>query len=33
MPDEEGSIYALPVAVPLDVSRELTCDRREGDAW
>ena len=33
MPGEEGSIYALPVTVPLDVSRELTCDWREGDAW
>jgi aminoglycoside 2'-N-acetyltransferase I len=32
-PEEEGSIYVLPVAVPLDVSRELTCDWREGDAW
>jgi aminoglycoside 2'-N-acetyltransferase I len=32
-PGEEGSIYALPVTVPLDVSRELTCDWREGDAW
>jgi aminoglycoside 2'-N-acetyltransferase I len=26
MPEEEGSIYALPVTVPLDVSGELTCD-------
>ena len=33
MPEEEGSIYALPVTVPLDVSRELTCDWRAGDAW
>ena len=33
MPGEEGSIYALPVTVPLDVSRELTCDWRAGDAW
>ncbi len=32
-PGEEGSIYALPVTVPLDVSRELTCDWRAGDAW
>ena len=32
-PDEEGSIYVLPVTNPLDVSAELTCDWREGDAW
>ena len=31
--DEEGSIYVLPVAVALDVSRELACDWREGDVW
>jgi aminoglycoside 2'-N-acetyltransferase I len=30
---EEGSIYVLPVTGPLNVSRELTCDWREGDAW
>jgi aminoglycoside 2'-N-acetyltransferase I len=32
-PDEEGSIYVLPVSLRLDVSSELTCDWREGDAW
>jgi aminoglycoside 2'-N-acetyltransferase I len=32
-PEEEGSIYVLPVTDQLDVSRELTCDWREGDAW
>lgn len=32
-PDEEGSIYVLPVTIPLDVSAELTCDWRQGDAW
>ena len=31
--DEEGCIYVLPVAVALDVSRELACDWREGDVW
>jgi aminoglycoside 2'-N-acetyltransferase I len=31
--DEEGSIYVLPVAVPLDLSGELTCDWRDGDVW
>jgi aminoglycoside 2'-N-acetyltransferase I len=32
-PEEEGSIYVLPVTLPLDVTRELACDWREGDAW
>ena len=32
-PDEEGSIYVLPVILPVDVSGELTCDWREGDGW
>ncbi len=32
-PDEEGSIYVLPVKVALDVDRELTCDWRAGDVW
>jgi aminoglycoside 2'-N-acetyltransferase I len=31
--DEEGYIYVYPVTAPLDISRELTCDWREGDAW
>jgi len=30
---EDGSIYVLPVAVPLDLSGELTCDWRDGDVW
>jgi hypothetical protein len=25
--------HTAPVTDPLDVSRELTCDWREGDAW
>ncbi len=32
-PEEEGSIYVFPVSAPPDISRELTCDWREGDAW
>ena len=33
-PDEEGAVYVLPVdGVPLDLSRELTCDWRDGDVW
>jgi aminoglycoside 2'-N-acetyltransferase I len=31
--DEDGSIYVLPVAAALDLSHELTCDWRDGDAW
>jgi aminoglycoside 2'-N-acetyltransferase I len=31
--EEDGSIYVLPVAVPLNLSGELTCDWRDGDAW
>jgi aminoglycoside 2'-N-acetyltransferase I len=31
--DEDGSIYVLEVAFALDLSGELTCDWREGDAW
>jgi aminoglycoside 2'-N-acetyltransferase I len=30
---EDGSIYVLPVATPLDVFGELTCDWRDGDLW
>jgi len=30
---EDGSIYVLPGAVPLDLSGELTCDWRDGDVW
>ena len=31
--EEDGSIYVLPVTVPLDLSGELTCDWRDGDLW
>lgn len=31
--DEDGSVYVLPLAVPLDLAGELTCDWRDGDAW
>jgi aminoglycoside 2'-N-acetyltransferase I len=30
---EDGSVYVLPVEVPLDLSGELTCDWRDGDVW
>jgi len=31
--DDDGCLYVLPVAVPLDLSSELTCDWRDGDLW
>ncbi len=31
--EEDDSVYVLPVAVPLDLSGELTCDWRDGDVW
>lgn len=31
--EEDGCVYVLPVAVPLDLSGELTCDWRDGDVW
>jgi aminoglycoside 2'-N-acetyltransferase I len=31
--DDDGGIYVLPGAVPLDLSGELTCDWRDGDIW
>ena len=30
---EDGGIYVLPVAVPLDLSAPLVCDWRDGDVW
>ncbi len=32
-PEEDGSIYVLPVDVPLDLNGELSCDWRNGDVW
>jgi aminoglycoside 2'-N-acetyltransferase I len=31
--DEDGGIFVLPVAAPLELGGELTCDWRDGDAW
>ena len=31
--DEDGSIYVLPLTIPLDLAGELTCDWRDGDVW
>ena len=32
-PDENGCLYVFELAVPLDISGELTCDWRDGDVW
>lgn len=32
-PDEDGSVYVLPLAAALDLHGELCCDWRDGDAW
>jgi aminoglycoside 2'-N-acetyltransferase I len=32
-PDDDGGVYVLPLAIPLDLDGGLTCDWRDGDAW
>jgi aminoglycoside 2'-N-acetyltransferase I len=32
-PDDDGTIFVLPVAVEVDTSAELMCDWRAGDVW
>ncbi len=32
-PDDDGSVFVLPVGVSLDTSAALACDWREGDVW
>lgn len=32
-PDDDGSIFVLPVDVPMDPKAELVCDWRDGDVW
>jgi aminoglycoside 2'-N-acetyltransferase I len=31
--EEDGCIHVLPLAVPLELTSELTCDWRDGDLW
>ncbi len=31
--DEDGCLYVLPGAVPLDLDGDLICDWRDGDVW
>jgi aminoglycoside 2'-N-acetyltransferase I len=32
-PEDDGSVYVLPVGAALDPDGELTCESREGDPW
>jgi aminoglycoside 2'-N-acetyltransferase I len=32
-PDDDGSLFVLPVDVDVDPAAELTCDWRDGDVW
>ena len=32
-PDDDGTVFVLPVAISLDTSAELMCDWRAGDVW
>jgi aminoglycoside 2'-N-acetyltransferase I len=32
-PDDDGSIFVLPIEISLDTSAELMCDWRSGDVW
>jgi aminoglycoside 2'-N-acetyltransferase I len=31
--EADGCVYVLPLAAPLDLDGELTCDWRDGDVW
>jgi aminoglycoside 2'-N-acetyltransferase I len=32
-PDDDGTVFVLPVGIALDTSAELMCDWRTGDVW
>jgi aminoglycoside 2'-N-acetyltransferase I len=32
-PDDDGSVFVLPVGISLDATAALTCDWRDGDVW
>ena len=32
-PDDDGSLFMLPVTVELDPSEAIACDWRDGDVW
>ncbi len=32
-PDDDGSVFVLPIGISLDATAPLTCDWRDGDVW
>jgi aminoglycoside 2'-N-acetyltransferase I len=32
-PEDDGTVFVLPIGVSLDTSEALTCDWRDGDVW
>ncbi len=32
-PDDDGSIFVLPISVEVDLDEGITCDWRDGDVW
>jgi aminoglycoside 2'-N-acetyltransferase I len=32
-PDDDGSVFVLPVGISMDADAELACDWRDGDVW
>jgi aminoglycoside 2'-N-acetyltransferase I len=32
-PDDDGTVFVLPLGVELDTTAEITCDWRDGDVW
>ena len=32
-PDDDGSVFVLPVGISLDATAALACDWRDGDVW
>lgn len=32
-PDDDRSLFVLPIGVELDTTAEITCDWRDGDVW
>jgi aminoglycoside 2'-N-acetyltransferase I len=32
-PEDDDSIFVLPVTADLDTTGEITCDFRDGDVW
>jgi aminoglycoside 2'-N-acetyltransferase I len=32
-PDDDGTVFVLPVGISLDTSADLMCDWRDGDVW